>query len=247
MRKTSLPLLLAGVLVASAAWAQEAQPGRGGKERKAGRGAGDPLTNVEKLTETLKLDAGQQTQLKQLITEYQQAQKAAQEKTPQDIRDKEQSLRDQMKQARQAKDREKMKELEKQYAELRKTNPATAEMGKLRQQLVGEIEKILRDDQKQEFRKLYPPKVPALANGKLLEEALNTLQLRADQQTTISALLDRYKTDLRALPKGQRGAAVELNQKLADEVLKVLDQTQKDQLMKWQPAERPKRERKKPA
>jgi len=326
MKRWCLTLSVAGLLASSVAYAQDQNTGQADGGRRGGKGmrGSDPMTNVERLTEILKLDANQQNQLKQLLTEYQQARKDLESKTPQDVRDKQKDLENQMRQARKNRDKQKGAELAKQLQELRKGDPAAQEAAKLRQQLVTEIEKILRDDQKQVFRsefKLGPkggslnnpgmlkaclsriqvrpdqkaeidkldqqyreaikglPKEAkgtqrselgrkycedvmrlldenqkkqlqdvaaamanapkgALANPKQLEEAVKTLQLRPDQQTSITALFDRYKTDRRALPKDQPAAQSELNQKLANDVLAVLDQAQKEQLMKYQPVGR---------
>jgi len=244
-----LSLMLTGALFTPAAWAEEKTEGQapsGRGARKAARG-GDPLTDQTRLTEMLKLDAGQETQLKQLLTEYEQALKDLKNKTPQDIRDRRRDLEQQMREARRNKDKQKAAELAKQMAELAKTDPQAQERIRLRTQLVAEIEKILREDQKQEFRKHFSAKGPLFQNPRHLEEALKTIQLRPDQQANINALFERYRTDRQSVPKDQPKALIELNQKLANDVFNLLDQDQKDQLMKWRPTSRPRQERKRSA
>jgi hypothetical protein len=315
-----LSLLIVGILF-SPVFAQD-QKAAGGKRGARGARGGDPLTSVERLTEMLNLDANQQTQLKQLITEFEQARKAIEDKRPQDLRDKRRDLEQQIRQARKDGDKQKTADLQKQLAELVKSDPQTQELAKIKTQLITEIEKILRDDQKQIFRSKFAagkgkgqaagsaayfvpalsqlqlrpdqktevdklqqqfkadmkalpkdakgtqraeltqkfrdevmkildepqkkqldglmatmanmPKGP-LANPKMLEEAIRSIQLRPDQQTNITALFDRYRTDRQAIPKDKQGAVFELNQKLVNDVMNVLDQAQKDELAKWRP------------
>ncbi len=327
MGRKYLFALVIGLLATSVAWAQANAPAQGkeGKGRhRQGKGApADALTNIDKLTEALKLDATQQTQIKQILAEFEEAKKTAESKTPQDVRNRRNELLQQMREAQRNRDKQKTQEIGKQLRELGKTDPAMSEMAGLRSQLTQEIEKVLREDQKQEFRKLIPgarkggaslrsPQMmrmclaklqlrpdqkaeiakieqasrdaykaldkgagpakkaeigqkyyddvmkvldaaqkqqleqiaaemgslagaAALSSPKLLEDALKTIQLRPDQQTTITALFDRYKTDRKAVAK-DAAAAGDLSQKLITDVLAALDQPQKEQIAKWHPA-----------
>ncbi len=326
MRGHFLSLVLVGCLATPAVLAQQADEGGGRKGRRAGRrarGPQDPLTNFNRLSKQLSLDAGQQQQIKPLIEEYTHCREQVIAKTPQDVRERDRDLRKEMAEARKDKDKEKIEDLRKQRQELRKTDPTAQEVTKLRQELVDKIEPLLRDDQKERLRKLARmPGKPSLKNlgflrrcvmelelrpdqraelkkiekeygeatkelgkdaapekrqelskqcceeimkildagqkqqldqiakkmpakpspltrsAKALGKALESIELRPDQQTSIDALKERYQDDRRAAGKDRR-AQMQLNRKLVEDVMKLLDDDQKEQLAKWRPAKRP--------
>jgi hypothetical protein len=280
--------------------------------------------NAQRLSQRLNLDTGQQAQIKPVLDEYALAAKDVIARTPQDVRDRRRDLLKEQREARKARDKEKMKATMQQLKDLRANDPQAQEMIKLRRDTIARIEPVLRDDQKAMLRKMVRlPGRPSLSNPrflracvmqldlrpdqqtelkkinkefqealkgldkdappqkrkeldsqyheevmklldpgqkqqleeiarkgpeglqllravrspKLLDEALKTVNLRPDQQSSIDALRARYQTDRQAAGKDRR-AMMALNRKLAEDVLKVLDDEQQNQLMKWRPPKR---------
>ena len=319
-----LVMVTLGFVATPDVWAERGGR-RAGKGGRKGSMRGDPLTDAKRLGHRLKLDEAQQAKLEPLVAEYAQAAQEIRGKAPQDVQDRRRELFGQMREARKAKDREKMKSLMDEMKKLRQEDPTTQELMKLRQDLVAKIEPILRDDQKAELAKItrmgkkspqqsldnpgflrrcvgqldlrddqkaelkkidkefkeagkalpkdaprekrrelgvqYRDEImklldasqkqkleeiakqgamgfsPIMRSPKALEQALETIQLRPDQQTGIDALKERYQADRQAVGKDKK-ARTELGHKLAVDVVKLLDEDQKKQLMKWRPEKR---------
>lgn len=238
MRKLVLPLFVVGSLVTSTAWAQEAgddsRPRARAKGPRGQRGPSDPLMDLDTLSKQLNLDQNQRTQIQPLVEQYAEAVKQIHDSTPQDVRDKRRALSQEMREAKRAKDREKVKELNKQMRDLLKDSPQTAELAKLRNELIPQIEDVLRDDQKQAFQKLTKRAGqggPGLYDPRFLDECVMQLDLRDNQKTELKKINQEFRDAMKALGKG---AAPEKRREMAqqyhDEVYKVLDATQRQQL-----------------
>lgn len=236
MYRHVLSLVLVGFLASQAAWAEREGGRRGG--RRAGRGArrGDPLMNMEQLSKRLKLDQVQQTQIQPLVEEYAQAARAIHEATPQDVRQRRRQLMMEMRQARKAEDKEKVKELQGQLRELRKNDPQAQEMMKLRQGLVAKIEPILREDQKPLLRRMGPGAgkaggPPTLENPRFLRTCLAEVTLRPEQRAELKKIEKEFKEASKGLGKdAPREKRVEMGKQYCNEVIKILDPAQKQQL-----------------
>jgi len=204
--------------------------------------------NAQRLGQRLKLDQAQQAQIDPLLEEYAQAAKEIQEKTPQDLRERRRELMKQMQEARKAKDKDKMKALSGEMRELRKNDPQAAEMQKLRQDVVSKIEPILRDDQKKQFHRLVKmrgARKPSLSNPGFLRRCLGQLELRPEQKTELKKIDKEFKKAMKGLGKDAPAEKrQEMSKQYCDEVMKVLDPAQKQQLeeiAKTMPAGRPPR------
>jgi hypothetical protein len=238
MRKLLLPLLLIGVLATPAVWAQEAGEGGGAKARRKGprdrRGPADPLMNFKRLSKQLKLDQNQQTQIQPLVEEYAVAVKQIHDSTPQDVRDKRRDITKQMRDARQAGDKEKIKQLNAEMRELRKNDPSAGQIGKLRSELVPRIEAVLREDQKQTLRKIARIGKPGKGGAndpRRLRAAVFQLNLRADQKAELKKIDQEFRDATKGLGKGASPEKRrEMNEQYRQEVMKVLDPAQQQQL-----------------
>ncbi len=190
--------------------------------------------NAQRLGQRLKLDQAQQAQIEPLLEEYAQAAREIQEKTPQDLRERRRELMKQMREARKARDKDKMKALSGEMQELRKNDPQAAEMQKLRQDVVSKIESILRDDQKEALHKLVKirgARKPSLSNPGFLRRCLGQLELRPDQKTELKKIDKEFKEAMKGLGKDAPAEKRrEMSKQYCDEVMKVLDAPQKQQL-----------------
>ncbi len=105
------------------------------------------------------------------------------------------------------------------------------EMGK---QYCQEVMKVLDERQKQELQALAqkgPAALGPMMRPRALEQALEHIQLRPDQQSKIDAIKQRYQTDRQAAGKDRRAQA-DLGRKVVQEVMGVLDDEQKKELAK---------------
>ncbi|MBN1342612.1 MAG: hypothetical protein JXQ73_08035 [Phycisphaerae bacterium] len=227
-------LLLLSSLAAPGALAEGRRGGKGM------RGPQDPMANMKFLTQRLKLDQNQQTQIQPLVEDYAKALQDLGEKTPQDLREQRQTLMKEMAEARKAKDKDKMKEIAKQLGDLRKNDPQAAERDKLRQDLATKIEPLLRDDQKQALQRMTQVgrrgKAGAGSPGDLdnpgfLKHCLMEIPLRPDQQTEIKKIDQEFREASKNLGKdAPPEKRKEMGKQYRDEVTKLLDPNQKQQL-----------------
>ncbi len=242
MNKCMVSLLLAGFLFSPTAWAQPVAGNPEGKKARKGprargpgaRGARDLAANLPWLAKRLKLDQAQQDQVKPLVDEYNQARQAVMDKTPGDVRERRAELFKEMREAAKAKDKEKRAALGKELAELRKKDPAAQELDKLRQDLFAKIEPILREDQKAILQKLTKGRMarkPTLEDPAHLRRCLSEVQLRKEQRGELKKIDKEFNEARKALGKdASPEKRKEMGKQYHDEIMKVLDAEQKQQL-----------------
>ncbi len=235
MRKVMVSFVLLGFVLSSAALAEKGEGrkgrrGQGGK--KAARGPMDPLANIKLLGKRLKLDEGQTSQIQPICEQYAQARQALIDAAPQESKDKYRELAKQIREARKAGDKDKMRELLGEMRELRQSDPQAKELTKLRAETAAKIEPLLRGEQKEMLQKIVRPGRGKGAGGnlnnpKFLRMCVAKLDLRGDQKTELKKVDTEFKEAFKAAPKDKRS---EMAKQYADEIMKLLDETQKQQL-----------------
>lgn len=173
---------------------------KAGKPDRTDPGARDKTIadqQVERLTKDLGLSAEQQDNIRKLITNCQQ-QKREQNKTQMKANgDKVKDLRQQMVEAKAAKDKEKVKALDAQMRELMGDSQTTA----LKDKLMADIEATLAPEQKTKFQQIKGD-VFGIRSGvetrpELLMRAIDSLNLPKERQEKIRAIADEWRAKAR--------------------------------------------------
>lgn len=235
MRKVMVSFMLFAFLLSSVALAEkgEGRKRRGERGAKKGaRGPKDPLANIKLLSKRLKLDQGQESQIQPICEQYAQARQALIEAAPQESKDKYRDLMQQMRQARKGGDKEKMRELIGQLRELRQNDPQAQQLVQLRAETATKIEPLLRDDQKELLGKMarsgqVKGAAGNLNNPRFLRMCVGKLDLRPEQKSELKKIDTEFKEAFKAAPKDKRA---EMGKQYADEIMKLLDEPQKQQL-----------------
>lgn len=232
MYRFMLPLLLVGLLAVPDVRAQPADGAGGPKTKKKGRRKPqDPLIIFRQLSERLKLDEDQKVQIQPLVEEYTQAVRQIMDAVPQDVRENRRAIQQEMREAKRAKDRDKVKELSEKLKDMRKNDPRPAAMTKITGEYVPKIEALLREDQKLAFRKMLSQKGPSLSNPKFLRACVGRLDLREDQKTELKKIDREFREAMKGLGKGTPpGKRKKMVDQYREEILKLLDPAQKQQL-----------------
>jgi Spy/CpxP family protein refolding chaperone len=182
----------------------------GASEKGAGHGMmarTDVNQQMEKLTKELTLTQEQQTQIRKLMTDYQEQMREQMRKLMSENGEKLKALRKQIDEARAAGDREKLKTLEAQRRELTGEEKTAA----ARQKLITNIEAQLTADQKTKFEQIKDEVFPTgrrfslQEHPEMLLKAVEAANVSQEKQQKIKSIVDEWKTKAKA--SGDRAAA----------------------------------------
>lgn len=221
---------------------------RGKKGARRGTAGGGLL---DRLTSELNLTADQQTQIRTVIqTHFQQARQAQQDSEQgQQIA----AIRDQMRQAREAGDQQRLEELRKQLRELTgsESDGRRAAVQQSMQELRGKIAPLLTPEQQEKFAAmdLAPGATagalgPGAADPRRLRSAVQKLDLTSEQRAQVDQIFQNARDEMKSLPEGDRRARYQLGQKVMSDVRAVLTPEQQTQLQELLSKERTRTPRK---
>jgi len=206
--------------------------------------------------EEMKLDAAQQDRVKEIMEEHRKREYDIRTsfRPSTEIGEKMAAIRDEMRQAREAGDQEKLVELRNSLRDIQQQReaemqPMRDQLEKSQQQLHDDIAGILRDDQKAQFEQIWEDRMAGPMFGgrtrgaHALRSSIKRLKgLTSEQEKKIDALFEAYQQAVREqadAPRGQgaRPKAIEtslaqeqLVKKLYDDVLGVLSPEQREKI-----------------
>jgi len=258
IKNLALVTLLAGILSVPA-WAQDAAEPRARRERPAasrGDGAEGPRNRVmegargrgmmvnqqmERLTKELNLTKEQQEKIHKLITDQHDQMREQMQKRMAENGPKLRELWTQLRDARTAGDRERIKKLEGQMRDLMGDDKTDA----ARQKLMNDVEALLTAEQKPTFQKIkvdvFNPRPSLEENPEVLLRAVESLELPKDKADKIKGLVDEYRTKHRTLRPRNRDEKAEKEAKDAaaevyKKVMAELTPEQQTKVKEWRPA-----------
>jgi len=234
MRKPVYALLLLGLLVPAALAQNTTEPqGRRQKTRLKGEIERNQQMNrtMERLTSELQLSLDQQNQIRSILVAHQDKMKQR-VRSPDALQKRQEAkdLRDQIETARQARDKQKLKELTAKARELR------SQMGDGREELFTQVEAVLTPEQKTKFQgirdELFGDNVVA-AHPEILKQAVAGLELPSDKQQKIDGIMQegKAKADATSDPKEKRRVAEEVYKRVMSE----LTPEQQQKVKQWRP------------
>jgi hypothetical protein len=189
------------------------------------------------LEKELKLEWKQKDEIEQIFKEYEMALADLKRKLQGNQAQMERErLEQQLKMARQARDTHQAVEILGKLREL--STSISEEERDMREQLIEEIEKVLNEGQKQQFRQMLRPgaggNLPPLDDPKVLFQCLAQVKVEAFQKNQLDDMKKRYDDDVqRRSSMGQNTPPDEekmLRKRLYDDVMIVLNDEQKGQL-----------------
>lgn len=207
--------------------------GRGGRRR-------DPGMFIERMSEELSLSKDQETKIRAIMTErFNQARQA--EGAGVDM-DKARDLREQMRDAREAGDTDKAREIGEKLREVMSANRDAMEKG--REEMHKQIDTVLNPEQREKFAKIREEMAErggmgfggrggrggAGADPQALKRTVLSLKLGDEQQAKIEAIFKSAMKENSELPRGDRQARMDLMRDLQDDVMNQLTKEQKDEL-----------------
>jgi len=104
----------------------------------------------------------------------------------------------------------------------------------LNKKLHNDVVAQLTPEQREQLKKWRPDprRMMMLQNPRMLKRMLGRVELREDQQTEVDALFERFEADRQNLDREDRQGRRQLGEKLVQDVMKLLDDDQKEQLEK---------------
>jgi len=244
--------LMAGLLAGTMAWGQEPppppdggpRPGRG--ERGEGRGWQRPgrersaEAQIERLIQELKLDEQQTAEVRRIYKEHEEKMREIHESFRQDPEEMEQMtrLREEMRAAREADDREKIQEVRKKMQAVQEQR--RAKMAPLREKLLAadaerheRLLAVMRPDQKPAFERIWQewtqfqrPFV-SLRNPRVLKEIVDKLpDLSLEQREQLEPLFREFQKAARER-EDQSAEFRRLSAKLYEDVTRLLTPEQR--------------------
>ncbi len=190
------------------------------------------------LEKELKLEWKQKDEVEQIFREYEAAVDDLRKKSQgnQNQMEKER-LEQELKMARQSRDVQRAAEILGKLREFR--TDVSDEEREMREQLIEEIEKVLNEGQKIQFRRMLRPSEaggapPPLEDPKVLFQCLEQVKLQPFQKTQLDQLKKQHDDDMqRRTQMGQKMSPEEekmVQKRLMDQVLMVLDDEQEKEL-----------------
>ncbi len=216
--------------------------GRRGPAHMRGYGAGrgqqidKSILDPKRLAEELKLEWRQKQDIEQLFREYKSAlDDLRRQHSGSGAEQKKKQLEMELKSARAARDTQRANEIWRELRELRTS--AADEERQYQEMLIEEIEKILDDGQKVQFRQLLRGgsdrghAAGPLDDPKVLAQCLQQVKLQDYQKSQLEQIRKRYEQDVKLRGENMRPEDEKMMRKrLLDEVLMVLDDEQEKQL-----------------
>lgn len=253
-RMGSLAALVLGVaLPCSLVWADDPPPGEKQEQEKkevqkeqrdreeeqgvrqrgprGAMGRFDGQAFVQRLTDELALTEEQQAAIKDIVDKQMASMRENVNADPAEA-DKQRELREQMAEAREAGDREKMQELGEK---LREANAARREQfEKMRAQMDEKIVTVLTPEQKKKYEEFQANMRGGRGerganNPRLVREAVMRLDLSADQKSKIEAIFEKAKDATKDLKRDDREGRMAVNKKIHDDVVAQLTEEQAEQ------------------
>lgn len=234
MQKPGYVLLLVGLLVPAALAQNTTEPqGRRPKARLKGEIERNQQMNrtMEQLTSELQLSLDQQNQIRSILVAHQDKMRQ-QAQSPEALQKRQEAkdLRDQIEAARQARDKQKLKELTAKARELR------SQMGDGRKEMFTQIEAVLTPEQKTKFQgirdELFGDNVVA-THPEILRQAVASLELPSEKQQKIDGIMQegKAKADATSDAKEKRRVAEEVYKRVMSE----LAPEQQQKVKQWRP------------
>ncbi len=218
-------------------------PMRIGDSRRNVRGFGSgrgqtidkSVLDPKRLTEELSLEFQQQQDIEQIFREYNAAlQDVRRQHRGDDQKRKLEQLERDLEAARQSRDTRRANEIWQQMMELRKS--ASDEEQQLQEILIEEIEKMLDEGQRVQFRQMLRggkngPRVGPLEDPEVLFSCLDKVKVEDYQKPQLEQIERRYKDDMKRRGKDMLPAEKKMmGEQLLREVLMVLNDEQEEQL-----------------
>ncbi len=213
--------------------------GPGAKVRGFGGGRGqeiDPsVLKPERLIKELKLDYQQQRDVEQIFREYNAALAEVKQKhAAGDLKREQERLERDLKSARQTGDTQRAKDIWAKLNELRRS--AEDDMNQMQEMLIEEIEKVLDDGQKVQFRQMLRPgndrglRIGPLHDPKVLGMCLQQVKLEDYQKTRIQQIHRDYEERLKYRKDIRPEEKEQMQKQGLSEVMMLLNEEQKEQL-----------------
>ena len=215
--------------------------GPAGKTRGFGGGRGqkiDPsVLKPERLIKELKLEYQQGQEVEKIFREYNAAVAEVKQKhVAGDLKREQERLERDLKSARQMGDTQRAKDIWTKLNELRRS--ADDDMAQMQEMLIEEIEKILDDGQKVQFRQMLRPgndrgrRAGPLHDPQVLAQCLQQVKLEDYQKTRLEQIRRDYEERVK-YRKDMRPEEKEQMQKQAlNEVMMLLNDKQKEELQR---------------
>lgn len=226
---------------------QEGQEPKPGQTEVRKQHAGRPEGVLQVLTKELNLDEAQQAEVKRLLDEQRSREYEARTTMhmPQELVEKMAGLRQEMRQARETGDNEKLRQVRDALVALQKDReeamkPVQEKVAEMQEQLHDQILTILRDDQKAKFEDVWEEHMASrggyggpVRSPRALKAQIDKLQdLTPDQKQQIESLFDQFRKTSREPQNAGLKQRNELTKKLYDDVFALLTPEQKDKTEK---------------
>jgi hypothetical protein len=189
------------------------------------------------LEKELKLDWKQKDEVEQIFREYQAAVADLKRKSQGDQRQRERErLEQELKMARQARDTQRAAEILNKLREFR--TDASDEEREMREQLIEEIEKVLDEGRKAQFRRMLRPGAggapPPLDDPKVLFQCVQQIKLQEYQKPQLEGIKKRAEEEMQRRSQGGQSMQPEeekmFRKRVMDEVFAVLTPDQEKEL-----------------